>query len=87
MSNDPDHSSQGNDQPLFQNMDEQERTYAPEQVPGGVQPASSDAPYAGSAVPLAPPTNLTTPEVTIAAPASKATNRQAEEVEDNRDEA
>lgn len=86
-----EHSEQNsnhvNDRPLFQDMDEQERTYVGEQVPGSGQPSASDDSYSDSPVSPVPPTNFTTPEVTIAAPASTTRSQQAEDVEDNGDNA
>jgi hypothetical protein len=65
-------------QPLFQNADDQEQAYAPQQVPGdpGV---SADAvtgdpsnPRGAPAVPPAAPTSTTAPELTLAAPVDLA---------------
>lgn len=87
MSDRPEHSSESTHQPLFQQADEQERIYAPEQVPDALPGAENNDPDTHAAVPPAPTTSITTPELTMAAPASIATEKEAADTTDNRDDA
>lgn len=68
------------DQPLFQNSDDQERVYAPQQTPGAARPAADDHPERSrqvggplpTTVPPAAPTSTTAPELTLTGPVDQA---------------
>lgn len=68
------------EQPLFHNTDEQERVYAPQQVPGALPTSADDDATTGlastgpipTAVPPAAPTSTTAPELTLSAPVDLA---------------
>jgi hypothetical protein len=79
--------------PLFQNVDEQERIYAPEQVPGNIRDDLDDGGPAAEhpddvsgtpIVPTAAPVNLTTPELTLGAPASVVEANTDDDRDDDR---
>lgn len=82
-----------NNTPLFQNADEQERIYAPEQTPGDVRDDLDDGGPAAEhpddvsgtpIVPVAPTTTLTTPIPTLAAPAAIVEEDTSDERDDER---
>lgn len=67
-----------NEQPLFQNTDEHEQVYAPQQLPRTAETIASDGttgdpinPVVPS-VPPAAPTSTTAPELTLTAPVDLA---------------